>query len=229
MTRATLGNAAWMAASRRDVGSGILRGTGAGGVRKRGVPDFLLLMSSRGVRVLWVVRLPPCFLWGVLRVPMESASLAYASSFLSFFHSPLTHSLVRTFPHPRNLPASPATLFSLLPLLPKLPRPHTPSSRTVLPAAPALFPSCRRSPDFLRKRELLPDQSRRAFPSVLQLGPSQRFPQGGCWPIFPTRSPGSASRPRRVLSSGHSLPVGILSGGVVILLPPINCACLRGG
>jgi hypothetical protein len=141
MTLATLRSAAWVAASRRGVGSGILRGAGAGGVSElgvgarvllrrlrgagadgvwnarrgsrrpgaalsgidvggvgeRGVPDFLLLISSRGARVLWVVRLPRCFLWGVLRFPLESASLAYASSSLSFFHSPFTHSLARTY------------------------------------------------------------------------------------------------------------------------------------
>jgi hypothetical protein len=153
--------------------------------------------------------------------------LAYASS--SFrFHSPFTHSLASTYV-PASVQSSryPATLFPLVPLLPTLPRPHTHSSRTVLPAAPALPPSRRRSPDFLRKRELVPDQSRRVFLSVLQLGPSQHFPQGGCWPTFPTRSPGDASRPRRVLSSGHSLPVG--SGDVIMLPPPISKRSLQGG
>jgi hypothetical protein len=146
---------------------GVSRGVqDADGIGERGVPDFYLLMSSSGARVLWVVRLPWHLLWGVLRFPLDSASLAYASS--SFHFSLALHSLTRSHVRSRIraiFPLSPRRFFHFFPCSQHF-RAHT---------IPRLVPYC-------PPRPLV-----RSFP-----------PGGVRWrPYTP--------------------------------LPPINCACLRGG
>jgi hypothetical protein len=130
------------------------------------------------------------------------------SSSLSFF-SLASLSGSNTPLHPRTIPTSCNTfLFSFLPDTPV-------STRYPLPFRTVFFllPFRRRRPNFLRERKPLCDQSQRVFRSVRQSGPSQRFPQGGCWPNFPTHSPGGASHPRGCLPVRSFPPRG--KGGAV--------------
>jgi hypothetical protein len=229
MTRATLESAAWVAASRRGVFEEQARtasGTPAwvaaskSGVGERGVPDFLLLMPSRGARVLWVVRLPRCFLWSVLRVPLESALLTYASSSLSFFfHLPFTRSLTRTYvPAPAQSSRFPRDAF-----FSSFPAPNISASTYSLVS----YRTARRSRTFpfpLAESRFPPETGIPPRPVTegislrSPIGAESAFPARGMLAHFPHAFARGASRPRSVLSSGHSLPVG--SGGVVILLPP---------
>jgi hypothetical protein len=113
---------------------GVCRGVqDADGIGERGVPDFYLLMLSSGAWVLWVVRLPRYFLWGVLRLPLDSASLAYA--FSSFPFSLVFHSLTRSYVRSRIraiFPLSPRRFFPFFPCS-QLFRAHT---------IPRLVPYC---------------------------------------------------------------------------------------
>jgi hypothetical protein len=129
---------------------------------------FILPGSCHCVFLQAVLRLPSAFFLGA--VQLFSLPLTIPSRFLSFL-----------------------VLFFLV-----LSSWHSPSStrypvpfRTVLPSS---FPSA--DLDILREWKTLRDQSRKVSRSVRQSGPSQRFPQGGCWPNFPTRSPGGVSGPR---------------------------------
>jgi hypothetical protein len=107
--------------------------------------------------------------------------------------------------------------FICLPSL--LARPHPPESRHVLTRRPCTspFPSAE-SPISSGNGKLLSGQSRGVLPCVLQLGPSQRLPQGGCWPTFATHSPGGRFSPSP-RPSAWTFPLGGVGGVVMLPFP----------
>jgi hypothetical protein len=158
--------------------------------------------------------------------PWAAASLACTSSSFSLSLAP--HSLfLALVPAPTKPSHCPQRFFGL-PSLVLYPSASTLSLVSCCTTtAPALPPSRRRSPDFLRK----PGTPPRPITEGTSLRPPigvepAFFHKRGCWPNFSKRSPGGASRPRVILP-GPSLSVG--SGGVVILPPSHKQAQFTGG
>jgi hypothetical protein len=226
------------------VASGAVSGSDASGVRECGVafsftaascvasgsskvarlplPSRRLLLPLFSRSLLVTGPAPRRFPW--LRLPRRGVANPLRTLFSPFLFALLT-SFARTTLHCLcTLSPVPRDTFYLL-SLPALSHPRADPFGPVL--TPRSLPSVGGVPISSQKRKLLHDQSRRVFPSVVQSRPSQRFPQRGYWPTFPTRSPGGASRPRRVLRSSHSLP----GGGQVASshFPPIRKRSSRGG
>jgi hypothetical protein len=152
------------------------------------------------------------------------AVLLFPLFFISTLLFPVPTTLLRKFPRSPILPRALRTFFPFY--LGAPPRPRTSPSRLVL-----LFflPSCSSAASrFLPGAETPPRPITEGVSLRPPIGAEQAFPARGMLTQFPHTFAGGASRPRRVLRSGHFLP-----GGQMVSShfppPPIRKRNSRGG